>query len=618
VSGQTTTWEQSLEYVTDLPESDFADILDELIRHQILSEEEAEWTLVYDFRHPLIRETLRTELSAARRRRLHGRIAEALERYYGADADERAEELAYHFGHAPPGSARIKAIRYLAEAGARALAQHASREAAAHFGEALERFEASRAGPQKHAPEEDVTLERLVMGLATARRRLGRVDESVLLLRRLLDGAHKAGDVEVIADLHRGIGLAYMRGGLLEEALEELERGADAAREAGTAPLVVRIQLARGICYQATGRAEDARRTLEEALVLAEESKEPILLARAHSALIELYLFRGDLAEGRAHAETALRLADETGAKGVGFWSHWALGAMAGLIGDTEEAERQVGAAKQLADELGSPFLKSEIAEGMVGLAYMRGDWEEGVAVGERAADLARSLGQRTVLPRLLCWLSLIYIGRGELEQAKAAAEEAWDVAGAEGALDRVGATDMATVLPAHIAWASYHMASGEWDEAVRIAKVGLSIADRSGYVVWAIHHLLPIIAEGSLHARNLEVATEAGRRMRADAEAVGHPLGLAWADACDAILTWLQGDAERGAVALRAGVESLESIPLTYEAAKLRRQLAGRLVEVGDIDDAVLELEQARTVFERLGAQPELDNALRQLEEIS
>jgi len=110
--------------------------------------------------------------------------------------------------------------------------------------------------------------------------------------------------------------------------------------------------------------------------------------------------------------------------------------------------------------------------------------------------------------------------------------------------------------VPAHIGRAAYHLARGDWGEAARTAEAGLAIADRTGYVVWAIHHVLPIIGEAAIHARNLPRAKEVGARMRAEAETVGHPLGLAWAEACEAVLTWLEGDARnRGDVRRRVAL---------------------------------------------------------------
>jgi hypothetical protein len=270
-----------------------------------------------------------------------------------------------------------------------------------------------------------------------------------------------------------------------------------------------------------------------------------------------------------------------------------------------------------LAQAIGSPLLMLETDELEVELCYARGEWAHGLAVGDRAIALARSLDARTILPRLLVWTSMMRSGRGELEIADRLTREAWEVSGAERAAAGEGFSDVHAVVPAHIGRATYHLARGEWAEAARAAEAGLAIADRTGSVVWAIHHVLPIIAESAIHARNLPRAREVGARMRREAEAVGHPLGLAWAEACDAILTWLEGDALQGAVSLRRGAEAMEEIPLVYESSRLRRQLAARLAEVGDREGALAELRRIHGTFERLGALRELEKTNTQLAEL-
>lgn len=608
---------EGLEYLSGLPTEEYSRSIEELLRHQVLTETEADWTVIYDFRHPLTRESLRSDVSLGQRRHMHARVGAALEAFYGASCEEHADELAYHFGHAPPGEASAKAIRYLAVAGARALRQHANREATGYFQEAYDRFEALASDADRAAMEADGVRTNVMSGLAKALRRLGKVPASVALWRRLLGRAEAGGDATAEARARREIGLAFMAGGQLEEAVEEFERGVTAARSAGDVPLTIQIQLARGIGYHAAGRGDAALEVVEEALELAEEAGHPGLLAKVHGALTRLNIWTGKLARVRSHAETALRLAQKTDDKGVEFWSEWAMGAMEGLIGNTGEMERRIENARRLADQLGSPFLQLETVELTVELAYARGEWERGIAEGMRAVELARSLGQNTILPRLLVWISLMRIGRGELEEAERLTKEAWEVSGAAHALDATGYIDVHTVVPSHIGCAALALARGDWDEAVAVAQAGLGIADRTGYVVWAIHHLLPIIAEASIHARNLGLANEIGARMRAEAEAVGHPLGLAWADACDAILEWLQGSAEVGAVALRRGAESLESIPLVYEAARLRRQLAGRLADTGDRAGALAQLDHVHREFTRLGAMPELEKTIVQYREL-
>ena len=84
----------------------------------------------YQFTHALIQETLAGELSSARRVRLHARIAQALEALYGAQADDHAAELAYHFGEAESVLGTDKLVHYSLIAGEKALAAYAYEDAA--------------------------------------------------------------------------------------------------------------------------------------------------------------------------------------------------------------------------------------------------------------------------------------------------------------------------------------------------------------------------------------------------------------------------------------------------------------------------------------------------------
>jgi len=581
--------------------------LDELVRHQILVDAEERFTLVYDFRHPLISESLRSELSLAERRDLHYRVATRLEEHYGEEADSHADELAYHFGQANLGSSNARAIKYLENAGFAAISRYANREAVAYLQEALDRVEALSPKDRRHLFGGGVRTEQILAGLCRTWRRLGATETSVAFGRRVLAFAKSDEGGGSVATALREIGLSQMAGGLFEEALEEFQAALDAARGAGELELVVRTLLAQGFCFHAVGRGDDAEKALRHALSLAEEFRQPGLMARVHSALMRMHIWTGHLDEVRGHAEMALTLAHECGDTHVEFWSQWAMGAMEGLIGHTGEMGKRIQLARNLSDEIGSPLLGLEIAELEVELHYALGEWSQGLAVGEAAIELARSLDARMILPRLLVWVSQIHMGQGNFEIADRMTREAWDVSGAGGAMDTARYVDVHTVVPAHIGRAAFHLATGNWADAARFAEAGLEVADRTGYVVWAIHHIIPILGEALIQSRELEAARKVGARMRAEAESVGHPMGLAWAETCDAVLSWLEGDARIGAVALRKAAEAMEGIPLMYEATRLRRQLAGRLAEIGDREGALAELHRVRNVFSLMGARPEL-----------
>src|SRR5262249_30712247 len=81
----------------------------------------------YQFPHDLIREVVLADLSALRRRRLHGRVAAALEQTPG---ELHIEQIAYHFSQSEQ---HEQAILYLERAGDRARALFARSEAEAAY-----------------------------------------------------------------------------------------------------------------------------------------------------------------------------------------------------------------------------------------------------------------------------------------------------------------------------------------------------------------------------------------------------------------------------------------------------------------------------------------------------
>ncbi|MDB4948629.1 MAG: hypothetical protein JWM27_1278 [Gemmatimonadetes bacterium] len=581
----------ALEAVSGLEPGALLAALDELRRARIVAETEDAGDVVYDFAHPVLRDALYTELGLARARTLHAAVAEALERFHGAGAPAHADELALHFVRS--GSRRLagKAARYLAAAGRSALARHANREAAEYLSAAIEQSAAENGDDPS-----------LLEDLARARQRLGEHDAAVELLRRVLERAEADGDAARTAALRRRIGLARYWSGRHGEALAEYEAGIEAAERAGDDQAMARLRIAKGMCLQELGRLPDAQREVAAALLLSSHSGEPALLARAHRALLLLYTWTGPPDLARAHGERAVELAERAADRGVACSTHWAMAMVAGLTGDSAAVARHLAQAERLADELNSPLWRLWISEIAIEYAAGTGEWDSAVALAERSIALARSLGQKNLLPRLLVWGGLVYLAQGKLEQGERFVNEAWELAAA----DRDGPLDVHTAVPAHTGMAALHVARGEHERAIEVGMAGLEIADRSGYVVWAIHRLLPIVAEAALWLRDADRAASIGRRLRKESERLGHKLGLAWADTCDALVLRLS-DRPAAIALLRNAVDELEAIPFPVDAARLRHQLGEVLGDSGDREGAIRELRRAHDVFARVGAQPEL-----------
>ncbi|MDB4874393.1 MAG: hypothetical protein JWM41_839 [Gemmatimonadetes bacterium] len=594
-----------LEAVSGLEHDALIPAIDELRGADVLTEREDAADIIYDFSHPLLQETLYGELGLARGRTLHGTIAESLETLYGTRAMAHAGELAFHYARGDTRHLASKAVQYLRAAGRDASAKYANREAADYLSAALSIAEQD---------VEDTTFE-LVMELARVRQRLGDYPGALELWRRALDSAASRGDAAQTASIERSIGLARYWSGGFDDALAHYDASMAAARRAGDRPLEARVLIAKASCLQAIGKTAESREEIQRALELAAALGDDGLLARVHRGLVLLYLWAGPADQAREHGELAIRLAESSGQRSVAWSAHWALAMLGGLTGKSEEIRRHLGEAHRIADELRSPLFRLWTSEVEIEYAAGIGEWDHAVALAERTIETARLLGQRTLLPRTLVWLGLLYLGRGDMERGKACVDEAWELsAGNESA----GAVrDVFSVVPAHIGRAAYYLAMGDYPKAISVGEHGLRIADRSGHVVWAIHRLMPVIAEASLWASDMPRASSLAERLRRESTALGQRLGLAWADACDALVELLNGDTERAVALLRGAVEALEAIPFVPDAARLRRQLARALAETGDRDGATRELRRAHEVFAHLGAERELDATREQLREL-
>lgn len=606
---------QLLEALVPLEERALLGALDELRTGGILDERAEETAVTYRFTHPLFRECVYSDLGIASVRRLHLHVAETLEAEAGARAAERAEELAYHYVRSGSRALADKAARYLALAGRRSLARHADEEATRYLETALDLLEENGADAERVAgAREGVDRRAVVRELARALQRRGSYERAIGLLEGLLDTGGAAGDPEEAARIHRRLGLASFWSGRYRDALDHLEAGLSGT--AADPGLAGRMHLARALCLQELGSWEEAREEAETCLETGEAESDAALRAGAHRILALLHTWAGPPSRAVEHARHALEIARVTGDREVEFWGYWTLAVVEGLRGAVRSAEEWIQEARRVARELHSPIFRLWIDEIAIEHANVTGSWDAAVGLGERSVALARSLEQRTLLPRLLVWTALLYFGRGDLERGRALVDEAWELAvggrGGEG-----GELDVHTAVPAHIGRVAYHVAAEEYDEAIRIGEEGLALADSSGYVIWAIHHLLPLLAEACLLSRDLEKAEEIGERLARDAERMDHALGRAWAEACRALVTWLRGDVEEGAVLLERAAERLEEIPVVYDAARLRRQLAGRFADLGQEDAALRELRNAHEIFLSLGARRELDKARGQFREM-
>jgi class 3 adenylate cyclase/tetratricopeptide (TPR) repeat protein len=420
-----------LQAIADLPEEDLRRGLAHLQAGEFLYEASLFPDLDYTFKHALTHEVAYGGLLHDRRRALHGRIVQAMERLYADRLGEQADRLAHH---AARGELWDLAVGYCRQAGLRAAQRLAHREAAAYFEQALQalgRLPGSRE-TRDLAVDLRVELRHSLMVLGQRDRILEILGEARALAQALGDRRRLASVASFLANGFYLIG--------------DLGRAAEAAGEAraiaaalGDLPLEATASFYLGQAYQGLGdyrrAAEALRRNVKmlEAVPLADRMDRSRRLGRlflvSRQWLVLTLLELGEFAEALRLANENEQLADRLGQTEVLIGLDFASGLLHIRTGDLERALSILKRAQQLTRTgdvpVGEPLIASHL-----GHAYtLLGRVGEAIALLEAAVEQASRMGLMSGQSLRVAWLGEAYLADERWEEAAREAERAVELA---------------------------------------------------------------------------------------------------------------------------------------------------------------------------------------------
>ena len=334
--------------IAELPEEALRRALGHLQEAEFLYETTLFPDLEYTFKHALTHDGTYGSLLQDRRRTLHGRIMNAIERIYPDRLAEHVERLAHH---AFRGEVWDKAPTYLRQAGAKAFARSANREAVAYFEQALAAL--------SHLPETRATIEQAI---------------------------------DLRFDLRASL-FALMD---LKKALGYIREAEQLAREIGDQHRLVRTFVVTSHHVLLSGDAKEARALSQSALSIAESLDDLPLKVMANLYCGATCIPVGNLGQAKEHLEKTLQLLpgalrrERLGlhsfpAALVGHYLCWALSE----LGEFDAVDRGRDAI-QVAETVDHPY---SVAVAYWGLAYayvQRGEVGSAVRLLERTITLCR------------------------------------------------------------------------------------------------------------------------------------------------------------------------------------------------------------------------------------
>jgi tetratricopeptide (TPR) repeat protein len=370
--------------VADESEDSLRRGLGHLQRAEFLYETRLFPDLEYTFKHALTHEVAYESLLHRRRRDLHARIVETIERLYGDRLGEQTERLAHH---AVCGEVWEKAVHYLRQAGLRATARSALLEARVRLEQALGVLAAMPESPSALEQGFEIRLElgTVLVRLGEARRRMEHARQAEALAERLNDDCRRGQVCVALSNAHALLG--------------DLDR----AMAAGTRALEI------------AGRLGDLR-----------------LRIQATTYLAQAHFYRGDF-------ERAVELATDSLAALPADWVYepfgvnsipmsvycrlWVVHSLAEL-GRFAEASLYEAELLRLARPTQHPFSVGEACNAASRLHLRKGDWATARSVIEHGIAALQTGNIVVVLPTMVAASAWVLAQVGEASEALARLRE--------------------------------------------------------------------------------------------------------------------------------------------------------------------------------------------------
>jgi class 3 adenylate cyclase/tetratricopeptide (TPR) repeat protein len=408
--------------IADAPEHEVRAELTRLQGAEFLYEATLFPDLEYTFKHALTHEVAYQGLLQDRRRDLHARITEAIERLAAERIAEQSERLAHHALH---GELWEKAVAYLHQAGLRAMARAANREAVSYLERALATL--------RHLPETRRRSE-LAIDIRTEVRnalaplgdwvRMGDHLQAAEVLARSLGDQHRLGRIATFMIFQRRVTGDY------DAALKFGQEAVAIARTLGDRSLEVVATYFLGDAHTLWGEYSEAAKLLERNIGLddnlrAERFGTSIVQSAASECSLGIALANlGRFDDAIGHGEAGLRIAEESDHPFTLFIGLFLLGVAHLVRGDFLRAAQVLERSLKLGRTWHFVDRTPEVAAAL-GVAYaLAGRIEEALALVAGAVKAFRARQGHTTPTHILLSAGRTYLTAGRIDEATNYARE--------------------------------------------------------------------------------------------------------------------------------------------------------------------------------------------------
>ena len=354
----------------------------------------------YEFHSTTTHEAAYSTLLKGRRKELHGRAAQALEREHQKDLYTHYEDLAHHYYHSKDSD---KAVNYLHRAGDKARGLYANPEAVEFYRKGLEVIKLLK----ENRPNLMETAE-LLGAQGAIFRLIGQRDQALKNFITAAKLAQREKEDKAERKYLLSAGIVYDMLGQVDRARETLENVLKQAESKNDQLDKAMALNNSGHIFLRSGRTEEAINHFTKALSIYQSLKEEKETARACGSLGKAYELMGDIPKAAEYNKQALEMSQKTKyLEGIASYNNnLAINLL--LMGENAPAEECFSTALATARKIGDRRIESLAGFNLGNIQFILGNYPAAYGHYEQALKSAMEIGDIHQLMNIYCNIGII------------------------------------------------------------------------------------------------------------------------------------------------------------------------------------------------------------------
>jgi tetratricopeptide (TPR) repeat protein len=397
-----------LSKVAGYSEEEIEEHLASLFSEKLWEEKSASFGKKLGFVNGLVKDFVYLMMDEGKRKELHERCGEILEKFYSSGDDLMVNSLAYHFFQAEN---KEPALKYSLLAGGKAKKENNHLEAIKHYENALKFYESGIKGIL--SSKEEVLTELGKQYVVT-----GNFDKALAYYSEAIKICKQEGQTpDRIAKLYQETGLLYFRKGEYEKAIEILTEGLSLCDGVQFPRVAAELNITLGWAYQRKSAHPQAVLCFQQSIGLLgkDNSKESGLALNGLGVVNwELGEFNKALSYYTKSLEDFEELKDEKGIALV----YMNLGILCTGKGESREAldyfEKSLHLEQKYGNIANLSFLYNNLAVTWESLY----EWDKSLEYHLKSYELKEKMGDQNGMAITLCNMGLIHLRRGSLNKS--------------------------------------------------------------------------------------------------------------------------------------------------------------------------------------------------------